>query len=83
MRAHLGAAANALRHGPRKGPLLVPEELAFEQARGHGSAVERHEGVLAPGAMVVDGARNEFLAGAGLAVDQHGRLGRCHDFHLL
>jgi hypothetical protein len=27
-------AAQALAHRPRKGPFLVPEELAFEQARG-------------------------------------------------
>ena len=76
-------AANALAHGPCKGPTLVPEEFAFEQARGNGGAVQLHEGVLMPGAEVVNGARQEFLARARFAGEEHRRVGWRHDLHLV
>src|SRR5882724_6363308 len=68
-------AAHALCHGPRKRPFLVPEELAFEQSRGNGRAIQLHEGVRTPRAQVVNGACNELFARASLAGDEDGRLG--------
>src|SRR5439155_18708292 len=76
-------AADALRHGARERPFLVPEELAFEQSRGNRRAIQLHEGVRTPRAEVVNGARNEFLARAGLAVDEDGRIGWRHSLHLV
>ena len=67
----------------------MAEELALGQRLGQAAAVERHE-VLAPAlAVVVQAARDELLAGAGLAVDQHvgrgfgqGHHGAAHLLHL-
>src|SRR5207244_3518394 len=55
---------------------LVAEELALEDRLREGGAVERHE--VAPAARGIggDGAGHELLAGAVLAQDQHGGLGR-------
>src|SRR5216110_1934821 len=55
--------------------LLVPEELRLEQILRHGAAVDGDEGLVAPGAAIMDGARQELLAGAALAGDQHARIG--------
>ena len=50
--------------------LDVPEELAFQQAFGQGPAVDADVGARRSRAEVVDGARDQFLAGSGLAHDQ-------------
>src|SRR5260370_11943328 len=68
-------AADAWRDGGGKGALLVPEEFALEQPGWNRSAVELHEGVCASAAEIMDGARDQFLAGAGLAVNQHRGTG--------
>ena len=60
-------------HGAGEGAARVAEELGLEQGLGNGAAVERDEAVLAPRAGLVDGARDHFLAGAGLAGDEHRR----------
>src|SRR5215472_11726306 len=36
--------ANLLRHGPRKGTLLVPKQLTFQEIEEDSSAVKLHEG---------------------------------------
>ena len=76
-------AADALRDGAGERALLVAEHLAFQQAGGNGGAVQLDEGALPARAEVVDGARQQFLAGAGLAVDQHRGIGGRHRLHLL
>ena len=76
-------APDALRDGAGEGALLVAEQLAFEQAGGDGGAIELDEGAVFARARVVDGARQQFLAGAGFAVDQHGGIGGCDGFQLL
>src|SRR5262249_47321920 len=50
------------------------KELALEQARRNGSAVD---GALGPAARAqpVDGIGDELLSGTGLAFDQHGEIG--------
>ena len=52
----------------------VAEQFAFDQARGDGAAVELHERSIATRAALVDGAGDELLARAGLAVDQYARV---------
>ena len=60
-------AANFLRDGAGEGAFLVAEQLALDQPCGDGRAVELDEGPVAAGAQLVEGAGDEFLAGAGLA----------------
>ncbi len=57
--------------GAGVGGALVAEELVLDQLRRDGAAVDRHERLLVAAREVVDRAREELLAGAGLARDQH------------
>ena len=61
----------------------MPEHLAFQQAGGDGGAIQVDEGALAPRAEVVDGARHQFLAGAGFAENQDRGIGGRNRLHLL
>ena len=65
-------AALALLLGTRERPPLMAEELALDQILGQGGAVDADEGGVAPHAAEMQGARDQFLAGARLAADQHG-----------
>ncbi len=62
--------APALGVGAGEGAFLVAEQLGLHQVRGYGAAVGGDEGALAAGAGLVEGAGQEFLAGAGFALDQ-------------
>ena len=75
-RAALGGLDQALLVGDRAGEaaLLVAEQLAFHQLGGDGAAVHRHERPVAARAGVVNQVRDQFLAGAGLAIDMYRRL---------
>src|ERR1051326_6290868 len=61
-------------HRPGERALLVPEELALDQGRGNRGAVDLDERRRRAGAVVVDGAGEELLAGAGLALHHHRHL---------
>src|SRR5947208_990725 len=61
--------AAGLRSG--KGAAFVTEEFALEQGFRNGGAVDRNKGSLGAVAVLVNRARNEFLAGPGLASDKH------------
>ena len=61
-------AAFASRAG--EGPRCVAEQLGFDQAFGHGRAVNGHKGTVAPRAAVVRGAREKFLADTRFALQQ-------------
>ncbi|MNY09150.1 hypothetical protein D3C86_1420470 [compost metagenome] len=63
--------ADAAPRGARERAGLVTEDFRFEQLFGQATAVDRHEMARAPAAGFVQAARHQFLAGAGLAVDQH------------
>jgi hypothetical protein len=52
----------------------VAEQRALEEVVVEGRAVLDHERLLGPRAVGVDGPGHQLLAGAALAVDQHGRL---------
>jgi hypothetical protein len=63
---------------PREASALVAEELALEDRLGKGRAVDGDEGLGRARALGVDGARDELLARAALADDEH-RGGRRRD----
>ncbi|MGB8958488.1 MAG: hypothetical protein WCC00_05705 [Candidatus Aminicenantales bacterium] len=65
-----------LLRGPGEGPLLVAEELRFDELLRDGGAVDLDEGLAGPQAVGVDRPGDELLAGAALAVDEHGGVGR-------
>ncbi len=68
-------AAKFLRDGAGEGAALVAEQLGFEQAGGDCGAIDFDEGAIAARAEIMDGARDEFLARAGFAANQHGGIG--------
>src|SRR5437870_7104605 len=53
--------------------LLVAEQVGLDESLGDRRWVDGDEGLLAPRALMVDGPRDELLAGTALAGDQHGR----------
>ncbi len=59
---------------PGEGAALVAEQLALDQLARDRRHVDRHERARAPPAVVVQGARDQFLAGAALAVDHHRQI---------
>jgi len=52
---------------------LVPEELGLENGLRQGRAVDRYEGSVGPLGGSVDGPRDQLLAGARLAEQEHRR----------
>src|SRR5690606_14134075 len=58
----------------------VTEQLAFEQARRHGPAVHLDEWTRAAVSTGMKRARDEFLARAGLALNQHRSVGGGNTF---
>ena len=61
--------------GPRVGAVHVPEQLGFDQGFGDRPAIHGNEAASATRALV-DRARDQLLARAGLAEQQHRRRGR-------
>ena len=53
----------------------MPKQLAFEQPLRHRRTVDRHKGMAAPRALVVQGTRHQFLARAAFALNQDGTAG--------
>src|SRR5262249_13300787 len=76
-------AADPAFDGSGKRSFFVAEQLALEQTQGNGGAVHLDEGVVLSGAQGVDGARGEFLAGAGLAIDHDRGIGWRHCLYLV
>ena len=76
-RAAVGQLEPADPAGDRAGerPLLVAEQLALDEARGQGRAVDLDQRLTGPPARGVDGPGDQLLAGAGLAGDEHGGVG--------
>ncbi len=58
-----------------EGAFLVAEEFAFHQRGNERAAIHGDEGHFRERAAKVNGARDEFLAGAAFAGDQHGGAG--------
>ena len=58
---------------PGEGAALVTEELALDEPAGDRGAVDPDKGLVGAGRAEVEGPRDQLLAGAALAGDQHGR----------
>ena len=63
--------------GAGEGALLVTEQDRFHEIVGDGAAIDRDERFGLAFAGAVDGAGEQFLADAGLALDQHRNAGSC------
>ncbi len=61
----------------------MAEELAFEQLPGYGRAVHLDQRSVGAWARVVDRRRDELLADAALAEDEHARVRSRHDARFL
>ena len=66
---------DAARVGAGEGALLVAEQLGLDQVARDRRHVDGDERPVAPLAVIVQRARDQFLAGAGLAGDHHGQIG--------
>ena len=69
--------------GAREAALLVPEQLALDEVWARSRRSSRQERPLPATDQVVDRLRGQFLAGAALAHQQHGRGGRRHPIELI
>ena len=76
-------APDLARQGPGVGALLPPEQLAFDQRRRDGRAVDANHRPAAAAAQLVNLRREQLLAGAGLAEEEDRRVGFGHLAHLL
>jgi hypothetical protein len=76
-RALAGGLEGALAggHGAGEGATLVAEQLALDQVVADRAAVNDHEGRAGPPALLVNAAGQDVFAGAGLALEQHRRVG--------
>ena len=70
--------ADARRRGAGERAFLVAEQLAFEQLRRQRRAVHLDERLVLARRSLMDGARDELLADAALAADQHGDVAVGH-----
>src|SRR5262249_43070853 len=52
-----------------EGPLLVAEQLTFQKGLGNRRAIDGHERLAGPSAVVVESAGDQLLAGAALSQD--------------
>ncbi len=64
--------------GAGKGAAFVAEQFGLQQILGHRTAIDGDERLVAARAGLVNGARQQFLAGAALAGQQHARIGSGH-----
>ena len=63
--------------GAREGAALVAEDERLDERPGQRRAVDRHEGLVAPRAHLVERARHELLARAGVAANEHRGVRVC------
>src|SRR5262249_11149881 len=76
-------SAQFLGDGAGEGALLVPKQLTLEQIEWNRRAVELQKRPAIARADLVDCTGDQLLAGAGLALDEHGGIGRSNPHHLL
>ena len=75
-------APDLLAQGSGERSPLVAEQFTFQQPGGNRRAIQTDERKIPPRTHAVNGARHQFLAGAGLAQDQYRRVGGRHYLHL-
>ena len=56
----------------------MAEQFALQEGVGQGGAIHFHEIAVTPGAVAVNGLRDELLPGAGFAYDEDRRVGPRH-----
>src|SRR5262245_37442885 len=76
-------AADLLGNRASKGALFVAEQLAFQEPRRDGRAVELYEGAVPPRTQVVKSSGDQLFAGTRLPADEDGRARRCAILDLL
>src|SRR5690348_3972890 len=64
--------ADPARISARKRAAFVAEKFAFQEVFRNGRAIDGDEGRLGPAAVLVDGARDQLFARAGLASNKDG-----------
>src|SRR4051812_14492749 len=74
--------ADAVARRAGEGAADMAEELALEQFARDRGAIDADQRPVAAVGILVDGARDQLLAGAGLAGDHHRRGGRRHQLDL-
>src|SRR4029078_5029378 len=67
---------------PRERSAYVPKELTLKELPGDRRTVDLDQGPTGTRAALVNGSRDQLLAGAGLALQEHVRLGRRNQIHL-
>src|SRR5581483_2710175 len=72
--AGLLEVAFARTHGAGKSALLMAEELSFDEGFRNRAARDGDERLARTGAEIVNGARDQLLAGSAFAGDQHGGI---------
>ena len=70
----LGELADVLFVGAGEGALLVAEQDRFDEVFRQRAAVDGDERLAAPIGAALDGARQQFLADARFALDEHGNV---------
>ena len=70
--------ADAARDGAGKRALFMTEKFRLQKIFRNRGAVQRDEGTAGAARFAVNAAREHFLAGAGLAIDQDGGVGARH-----
>ena len=76
-------AADAAGDRARERALRVAEQLGLGERLGNSRRVEADEPLIRARAVVVNRARDQFLARAGLALNQHGAVHRRHELEAL
>ena len=66
------------RYRSGKSSLFMTKEFALDQVVGNRRTINGDERLFGSCAVFVDGARNQFLTGTTLALNQHRRLGARH-----
>ena len=75
--------AALFRRTARLRAMPVAEKFCLDVRFGNGRAVQFDKDAIAAQALGMNGARDQFLAGARFAVDQHAAIGRRHEPNLL
>jgi hypothetical protein len=76
-------AADFLCDCASKSAPLMAKELTFQQIEGNGRTVQFDQRVAAAGAGIMNGVSDEFLAGAGLSLNEHSGARRRNPLGLL
>jgi hypothetical protein len=73
---------NPLRDGAGESAPLMSKQLALEKVKGNRCTVHLYKATIATGTDIVDGLRDQLLAGACFSLDQDGGTRRRHAFDL-